>query len=43
LYISVAPPLTERSYRTIPSRILTAHTEWYWELWRLAVTRWLRW
>ena len=25
--LSVAPPLMERSYRSIPSRILTAHTE----------------
>ena len=26
----------ERSYWLIPNRILTAHTEWCWELWRLA-------
>ena len=25
--LSVAPPLMERSYRSIPSGILTAHTE----------------
>ena len=25
--LSVAPPLMERSYRSIPSRILTAHME----------------
>ena len=26
--LSVAPPLTEKSYRSIPSGILTAHTEY---------------
>ena len=25
--LSVAPPLMERSYQSIPNRILTAHTE----------------
>ena len=35
--LSVAPSLIERSYWSI---LNGAHTEWYWELWRLAVTRW---
>ena len=38
--LTVAPPLMERSYQSIPSGILTARTEWYWELWGLAVTWW---
>ena len=25
--LSVAPPLMERSYKSIPNRVLTAHTE----------------
>ena len=34
---SVAPPLMERSYYSIPNGILTARTKWYWGLWTLDV------